>query len=491
MDHVQFIDTTLRDAQASLWATGMRTDMILPVARNFDRAGLEAIEIIAAGGFEKKMVRELGEDPFERIRLVRERVESTPLRVIRTRSLAAFQMAPKCIEDLWWKRIAAHGIRQARLADPSNTPANWRRLVTAARGVGIEPLVNLTFTVSPKHTDEYYAGKAKEAAKLDVIRICLKDPGGLLTPERTRTLVPIIQQRIKGIPVEFHTHCTTGLGAACTLEAIKLGIKYVNTAIPPLAEASSNPSIFNVARNARALGYTFALNEAELRIIERHFRKIAEAENLPVGAPVEYDYYQYIHQVPGGMISNLRHQLAMARLSDKLDDVLREVSTIRSEFGYPIMVTPYSQFLGVQAVMNVVAGERYKVVSDEIIHYALGYYGDEERSSIDPKVREIVLSRPRAKELERDKSQEPSLEEMQQQLGGGQMSDDELLLRYFAGPEAVKAMRSGAVVKKHTNRLRDLEGVRAVIDQIGKPSAPNYVRVESKAGLSVVLSRSQ
>src|SRR5207248_3793322 len=172
-------DTTLRDGQLSLWATGMRTDMIVPIAATMDKAGFAAMEIMSTG-FEKKMVRELREDPWERLRLVRERVTRTPLRIIRGQSLASFQITPKSIEQLWYERIATNGVRQVRISNSSNTAAGWRLNVERSRSVGIDPVVNLIYSVSPKHTDEYYAQKARDAAKLKPFRICLKDPGGLL-----------------------------------------------------------------------------------------------------------------------------------------------------------------------------------------------------------------------------------------------------------------------------------------------------------------------
>ena len=482
MNDVNFIDTTIRDGQMSLWATAMRTDMILPVAATMDEAGFAAIEILA-NGFEKKMVRELREDPWERIDLVRQRIQKTPLRIIRSRYLAAFHITPRSIDDLWYKRVAAHGIRQTRISDPSNTAAGWRPQVAYSRNVGIDPIVNLIFSLSPKHTDEYYAQKAREAAELDVHRICLKDPGALLTPERVRTLVPVVLGNTKNIPVEFHTHCITGLGPLCCLEAIKLGIRFINAAIPPLANASSNPSLFSVIRNARALGYTTTVDEESLKSVEKHFTAIAQREGLPIGVPAEYDSYHYIHQVPGGMISNLQHQLATSGLGDKIDAVLEEIGKVRADFGYPIMVTPYSQFVGVQATMNVVSGERYKQVPDEVIQYALGLWGEEESSSIDPNVSDRILNRQRAKELARWQPPQPSLNEVRQKHGGAGIPDDEMLLRYFAGGDQVDAMRAAGPSRKQIGTGHSLV---SLIEELTKRSKFNYVQIQ-KGAMSLTL----
>jgi len=345
--------------------------------------------------------------------------------------------------------------------------------------------VNLTYSVSPKHTDEYYAQRAREAAGLGVDRICVKDPGGLLTPERTRTLVPVILQNVNGLPVEFHTHCITGLGPLCCIEAIKLGIRSVNTAIPPLADGSSNPSLFNVAMNARALGFTTTVDEEALKTVEKHFTSIAHREGLPIGVPAAYDYYQYVHQVPGGMISNLKHQLSKLGQEGRLAAVLEETVRVRAEFGYPIMVTPYSQFVGTQATMNVVLGERYKAVSDQVIQYALGLWGEEESSSMDANVREKILSSPRAKELAGWQPPQPSLKEVRLMYGGPGVSDDDLLLRYFAGKDEVDAMRAAQASKRPVSVGYPILGL---IEKLNNTTNCNYFQVQN-GRLSLTLQR--
>lgn len=439
MNEIRFVDTTLRDGQLSLWASNMRTDMMLPVAEQIDRAGFEAIEIMSSA-FYKKCVRDLKEDPWERLRLMSKRVKKTPLRTIRSRSMLAFQISPPAVTDLWLERLAANGISEARTSDPSNTPSYWAEAVRAAQRVGLKTILNIIYSISPKHTDEYFVQRTRAAAKLDVYRICFKDPGGLLTPENTRRLVPMILREAGNKPVEFHTHCTTGLGALCCLEAVKLGIKSINTAIPPLADASSNPSLFNVAMNARALGFQTAVDEEILKPVRDHFTAIARQEHLPVGKPLEYDAFHPMHQVPGGMISNFRFQLANIGKLDRLGAVLEEAARVRAELGYPIMVTPYSQFVGVQAAINVMVGERYKEVTDEMLLYALGFWGEEEAQSIEPNLRDRLLGRPRAREIARLKAPETSLKEFKEKFGGTGVTDDEAMLRYFAGAESVAAM---------------------------------------------------
>jgi oxaloacetate decarboxylase (Na+ extruding) subunit alpha len=482
MSDIRFVDTTVRDGSQSLWAIGLRTADILPIAERLDQAGFDAVEIMATS-FEKKMIRDLQEDPWERIREVRRRITRTPLRMIRGRQLAAFQITPEAIEELWYERMAAMGIGQIRLSDSSNTPEGWRPHVARAHKAGIDVVINLIFSLSEKHTDDYYAERARAAAALKPHRICLKDPGALLTPERVRTLAPVVLAHAQGIPVEFHTHCNTGLGLLSSLEAIRQGIHIVNAAIPPLAEGSSNPSVFDIARNARAMGHEPRIDEAMLRPVEEHLREVAKREGLPEGAPVAYDLQHYQHQVPGGMISNLRFQLGAAGLADRLPAVLEEIAQVRRDFGFPIMVTPYSQFVGAQAVMNVIAGERYRQVSDEIIQYALGGWGREESESIQPEVREKILSRPRAEALARVRPEQPTLAQVRERWGGPGVSDDELLLNFFTDAEQVAQMRR---VRAQRADGEGTQGLQALIAKLGEARSVRYVQIR-RGGQSVAM----
>ena len=485
---IRFVDTTLRDGQLSLWASNMTTGMMLPIVENIDGAGFEAFELISSAFF-KKAVRDLKEDLWERTRLVARRAKKTPLRAIRSRSMLAFQITPASITELWLERLAANGVTQLRTSDPSNTPCYWKESVAGANRLGLKTILNIIYSISPKHTDDYFIQRTRDAAKLDVARICFKDPGGLLTPERTRALVPLIIQNADGKPVEFHTHCTTGLGSLCCLEAIKLGIRSINTAIPPLAEASSNPSVFNVAMNARALGYSTAVDEDVLKPVTEHFIAVAERERLPIGKPVEYDAFHPIHQVPGGMISNFRFQLANLGKLHQLQEVLEEVVRVRAEFGYPIMVTPYSQFVGVQAAINVIVEQRYKEITDEMIQYALGHWGEEEANAIDPDIRDQILSRPRAKELAKWKMPETSVKDFRAKFGGNAISDDEKILRYFAGQEYVAAMKAAAPAKDYTSTATSLMAVikslagRKHMQQIYIRRKNLLVRLERRSGV--------
>jgi oxaloacetate decarboxylase alpha subunit len=264
-----------------------------------------------------------------------------------------------------------------------------------------------------------------------------------------QTLVPIMFQNAGDIPVELHTHCTTGLGPLCCLEAVKLGVKIINTALPPLADGSSNPSLFNVAKNLRALGYKTLIDEEILQPVSHHFTYIAKREGFPIGAPVEYDYSQYQHQVPGGMISNLRFQLRKVGMEHKIDQALEETMCVRAELGYPIMVTPLSQFVGSQAAINVIVGERYKEVTDQIIQYALGYWGKEGAELMAPEVKAKILDRPRAKEWAERPPPEPTIAEIRRKMNAEHISDEELLLRWNLSVDEIETMRATGAPKEY------------------------------------------
>lgn len=483
MSEIIFVDTTLRDGHQSLWAENMTTGMMLPVAERMDNAGFEAIEIISSSHM-KKCVRELKEDPWERVRLISQRIKKTPLRLIAGR-FNTFGITPHSVYRLFVERMAANGLRQARISDEWNDPESWKRKVDVAEEVGMEPIINLIYSVSPKHTDEYYARKTREAVALGVRRLCLKDPGGLLTPERVQSLVPVIFQNSSAIPVELHTHCTTGLGPLCAVEAIKLGIKVINTAVPPLANSASNPSVFNVASNARALGHTPTVDEDLLIPVMEHFSTVAKREGMPIGAPVEYDYSQYLHQVPGGMIANLRHQLRRVGLEDRLERALEEAARVRAEFGYPIMVTPLSQFVGSQAAINVIVGERYKEVTDQVIQYALGLWGKEGAISMDPNVKDRILDRPRAKELAKWEPPEPSVREVRQKHGSPGISDEELLLRWILSKDEIAAMRGAGPPQEYLSATQPLV---ALIEELSKRSDCSQIHFQ-KGDLAINLEK--
>jgi oxaloacetate decarboxylase alpha subunit len=483
-DGIKFVDTTIRDGHQSLWAESMTTGMMLPVAEAMDRAGFDAIELISSSHL-KKCVRELKEDPWARVKLVSQRITRTPLRLNAGR-FSAFDITPRSMYRLFMERMAANGIREARISEEWNELEGWEWKTKVSRDVGINPVLNIIYSVSPKHTDEYFAERTRQAASLKVNRLCLKDPGGLLTPERVQTLVPIMFANADGIPIELHTHCTTGLGPLCCLEAVKLGIKIVNTALPPLADGSSNPSLFNVAKNLRVLGYKPLIDEGILKPVSDHFTYIAKREGFPIGEPVEYDYSQYQHQVPGGMISNLRFQLRKVGMEKKIDQALEETMRVRAELGYPIMVTPLSQFVGSQAAINIIVGDRYKEVTDQIIQYALGYWGKEGAELMDPAVKGKIMDRPRAKEWAAWQPPEPTVAELRKKMNAENVSDEEFLLRWNLNVDEIDAMRAAGAPKEYLTARQPLVNL---IDALSKRKDYRQIVIQ-KGKMVVSLNRS-
>ena len=222
--------------------------------------------------------------------------------------------------------------------------------------------------------------------------VCLEDQGGLLTPDRVRTLIPAIQKNIGSLPLEAHFTATVWL-SLCYLEAMKLGVKTFHVTVPPLSYGSSLPSALNIMHNAIHMGYKVKVNKDALEAMSAHFRMVAAREGRPEGQMEEYDAYYYKHQIPGGMLSTLKRHLAEVRMEHRLDEVIEEVVRVRQELGYPIMATPFSQFVGTQATMNVVSGQRYSVVSDNVLQYVAGWFG-ELNAPVDPDVLDKITTAP-------------------------------------------------------------------------------------------------
>jgi oxaloacetate decarboxylase alpha subunit len=483
MSEIRFIDTTLRDGQQSLWALGMPTAAMLAIAEQMDRCGFESMEFFLSMMF-KKYVRELKENPWDWLRLGSKQFTRTRLRY-HGGLHGGFEKTPRAILRLLLERVVSYGITLTRTSNCWNDYTAFKEEVDGLRALGMDTVANLIYSVSPRHTDEYYARKAREAAAIKPYRICFKDVGGLLTPERARTLIPVVQKNIGDIPLEFHAHCNNSLAPLCYLEAIKLGVTTLHTAIPPLANGSGQPSVLNVAQNARALGYEPMVDEAAVKPVSEHFTFVAKRHGLPIGRPLDYDHSQYLHQVPGGMISNLRHQLKLVGMADKIDATLEEAARVRAEFGYPIMVTPLSQFVGSQAAINVIVGERYKEVTDQTIQYALGIWGMEGAELMDPDVKDKILTRPRAKKWLHWSPPDPSLKEVREKFGGPGVSDEELILRFYAGEDAVKAMRADGAPKEYLDATHPLA---TLVRELSQKKDLRYVQVQ-KDGFSVTLGK--
>ena len=491
---VRFVDTTFRDGSQSLWASGMRTGMVEAVAEAVGRTGFSAVEAPLAGVFLKKFVRDLKENPWDLARMVARKMPDTVKACMAGPKLNPFGVqSPKAVAKLFYERIAVIGglNRVQMFANTFGQMQNefpWT--IPMFRNLGFQVAIALSYTISPRHSDEYYAQKTHAAIAFKPDVVYLEDQCGILTLDRARTLLPAIMKIANGLPVELHAHCTTGLAPLVYLEALQLGIRTLHTAIPPLAEGPSQPSIFNIARNARLMRYSPSVDEKMLEPVKQRLTAIARQERLPIGAPIEYDYAQYIHQMPGGVISNLKHQLAQVRIEHRPEEVLEESVLVRKDLGYPIMVTRHSQFVGTQAAINVATGERYKLVIDELILFAQGVYTEDSGYTwMDQNLKDRLLSTPRAKELEEMTARQQTdvpLHRLREKFGGPGVSDEELVLRYVMhGEQEVAAMHTAGPARRYHGTSLPLV---TLLRELDKHARVSYVHVK-RGGDSLLVRR--
>jgi oxaloacetate decarboxylase alpha subunit len=436
---IEFIDTTTRDGNQSLWsATGLTTPDVLAIAPVLDQVGYHALDFTSSTHMAVS-VRFHQEDPWERIRRVSSAMPDTPLGMI-TPGMRFISWVPagEDVMRLAFRLVARNGIRRLKIADPSNDPARIRRLAAMARQEGIEEIVvGLTYSISAVHTHAYYSERAAALAGCaEMDRMYLKDPGGLLTPDAVRELAPALLAAAGERPLELHSHCTIGLAPLVYLEGVQAGFGVVHTASGPLSRGTSQPEVVSTARNLEASGYAHTLDLERQAVVSEHFHEIARTKGLPAGAPREFDAAYYRHQLPGGMVTTTRRMLTELRRPELFDAVLEEVTRVRAEMGYPIIVTPVSQFIASQAAHNVIDGERWRSVSDETVRYFLGHYG-EPPAPVDPVIADRVLARPQAAKL--GDLQPLSLEGARERFGR-RISEEELLLRLTMPTQQVDAM---------------------------------------------------
>ena len=440
MAEIKVIDTTLRDAHQCLWATRMTTAMMLPVAEQMDRAGFEAIDLMSAIQFDV-CVRYLKEDPWQRLRLMRQKVTRTRMQsAMRSKSLLSFDVQPDDVNYLWVECLAKNGVRRVRAIDALSDLDNIVDILRLVKRLGMESVGSVVFCQSPVHTDQFYAQKTRELierAGIDVMMI--KDPGGLLTPDRIRTLVPAMLEVTGKVPLELHSHCMTGLAPLVYLEGVRLGVTQIQTSIAPLANGPAQPATQTVVRNLRSMGYTVNIDDPLVAAVGAHFRRVAEHAGLPLGVPMEYDQFHYEHQIPGGMLTNMKFQLQQAGLMHKFDQVLEETARVFRELGWPAMVTPFSQLVGTQAVLNVMQGERYRTIPDEVKKYALGYYG-KLLAPIEPNVLDRIIANGSSAIALQPRPPAPAVASLRRKYP--YLSDEERLLRHLYAGSQVDDMRA-------------------------------------------------
>jgi oxaloacetate decarboxylase alpha subunit len=316
------------------------------------------------------------------------------------------------------------------------------RIIHRAKSLGAEVVGAVMFTDSPFHTDDYYATKVREMAQLPIDGVYLEDTAGVMTPQRVTTLIPAIQSATDK-PIEVHFHNTTGLAPVCYVEALRLGVRTLHTALPPLADSGSLPSTKLMVKLIEQLNLQSTIDTAHFEPVREHLEFVAGREGYILGGSTEYDLDVYGHQIPGGMMGTLKVQLSELGLSDRLDEILEETAIVRRELGYPGMATPLSQFAGIQAALNLLTGDRYSQVPVEVARYLLGYYG-EPVGPVDQNVLDRVTDSPLAKKIERELTEQPSLEDLRRQYGD--VDDDELILRATMAAKDVDAMVSAGTI---------------------------------------------
>jgi len=449
---IKIIDTTLRDAHQCLWATRMTTEHITSILESYQAAGFHQVDLMATIQFDVP-VRYLKEDPWERVRRVCQSAPDLHFRsLIRSKNIAAFDFLADDIINKWVERLYDNGLDVIGSFDGLNDVDNIAGGLRMANEVGAYTFGALSFCESPLHTDEHYMDTARQLIdKANVDSIMIKDAGGLLTPDRIRTLVPALKSVIGDRPLELHSHCMTGLAPLVYLEAVELGCDQLHTSIAPLANGAAQPATQSIVRSLRELGYQISLDDARIERISQHFAEIAKRERKPVGWPLEYNARHYMHQLPGGMLSNYRAQLEAAGIIDKFEALLEEIGRVRSELAWPIMITPFSQFVGTQAVMNVITGERYKHVPNEIKKYVLGYYG-RLLGPVDADVYDRIIENGSSDIKLKPEPIAPMLPELKRRYP--KASEDELMLRVMFAGNQVDEMKK-AIATRTSGRDSD------------------------------------
>jgi oxaloacetate decarboxylase alpha subunit len=465
MATLKLVDVSIRDGNQSLWSmTGLNTAQIMQAAPLMERVGFKAIDFTSSTHMAVG-VRYNKDDPWERIRLMHRMLPGVPLQFISTGfRFISWETADHDFMRLAYRTLMRAGIGRFVLLDPMH---DMDAIIEVARIIKSEGDADnmgaLTFTLSEVHTDAFYANCARQMAESGFFDLLyLKDPSGLLTPERARTLIPAIKQQIGTMALELHSHCTIGLSQFNYMVGAELGIDALHVAMGPLAHGSSLPCASQTVANLKTHGHDVDVDEQALHKLEQYYHALARAEGLPVGQPQAYDASYLRHQVAGGVLTTTRRQLAELNLEHRFDEVMAEVERVRSELGSPIMVTPFPQIVTTQALFNVLADERYSNIPDQAIRYVLGRFG-RPTAPVDPNVLDRIMALPRTKEIQ----QEPTTMTLKERrkLFPASMSDEEFLLRAVMPPDQVDAMHTRAPDQLYYNPalspvLKLLEGLK-------------------------------
>lgn len=444
-------DTILRDAHQSQAATRMTLEQMLPACEILDSIGYYSLECWGGATFDS-CLRYLGEDPWERLRTIREACPNTKLQMLlRGQNLLGYKHYPDDVVRKFVRKSVENGIDIIRIFDALNDLRNIEVAVDETLKAGAHASGTICFTISPIHTLDAYVKMAREMEKMGVQSICIKDMAGIMGPQEGYDLVKALKENVK-VPIVVHTHCTTGLGPLTLQKAVEAGADVIDTAISCFSGGTAQPATETLAYALRQEGYEVSLDDKKLKEINDFFKPI-RAQALesgllnPVVLSTETD--ALVYQVPGGMLSNLVAQLTAQKSLDKLDEVLAEVPRVRKDLGYPPLVTPMSQMVGVQATANVLAGERYKNVSKEIKAYLHGEYG-RAPGEINREIQEKILGDEKPVTVRYADLLEPGFEKAKAELGERAKSDEDVL-SYIAFPaQAEKFFDNREIREKNT-----------------------------------------
>lgn len=374
---VKITETVLRDAHQSLIATRMTTEQMLPIIEKLDEVGYNALEAWGGATFDASL-RFLNEDPWVRLRKIKDKAKKTPLQMLlRGQNILGYKHYADDVVDYFVQKAIANGMDIIRIFDALNDPRNIERAIKACIKEGGHAQGCICYTTSPYHNLEIFVRDAKRLEDMGANSICIKDMAGLLIPYEAYNLVKALKENVS-VPIELHTHYTSGCGSMTYLKAIEAGVDIIDCAISPLALGTSQPATEPIVATLQGTEYDTGLDLKLLSEIADYFRPL-RAQYLEQGKldpkMLGVDINALIYQVPGGMLSNLVSQLKQANAMDKYEDVLKEVPRVRADMGYPPLVTPSSQIVGSQAVLNVLSGERYKMVTKETKGIVKGEYG--------------------------------------------------------------------------------------------------------------------
>ena len=439
MKKVQFTETVLRDASQSLIATRLPYSKMEPILETINKAGYYSAEVWGGATFDV-CLRFLNEDPWERLRKIREHMPDTKLQMLlRGQNILGYKHYPDDIVRRFVRCSVKNGIDIIRIFDALNDIDNLKVAVEEAVNSGAMASAAISYTISPVHTLEKYVSMVKELAAMGVGSICIKDMAGILTPQNAYDLVAAIKDAVD-LPVVMHTHCTTGLAFMTYLKGIEAGADVIDTAISPFSGGTSQPATETLFYTLREMGYDTGLDEASINKMADYFKPIragyiADGTLNPVSLTTDTRCLTY--QIPGGMLSNLLSQLKSLNASDKFEEALLETPKVREDMGYPPLVTPTSQLIGTQAVQNVLAGERYKNVGAELKAYCRGEYG-KTPAPINPEIREKILAGEKPLEVRyADTLPTDTFEKAQEKLGDTARCEEDVL-SYIAFPQVAE-----------------------------------------------------